>query len=120
MADQDDTAHPLAEEIPASEDEQSDPAADPTKTGEEKKKKKKKNKKNKGKRAAVSADGVPADSPGPAYGHKIPSGMVQQILKGNPSLAGETQGTDPKKIQEMLGQLTLEEMLTGMVRSGSL
>lgn len=106
---------PLAEETVVSEDEHSDAAADPTQPGE--KKKKKKSKKSKGKKAAVIAEDPNLPPPEPASASKISAGMVQQILKANPSLAAETQGTDPKKIQEILGRLTLEEMLTGMVRS---
>lgn len=114
----DHTAEPVADEVPQSEDEQSDAAADPTLVGE-KKKKKKKNKKNKGKGAVASAE-IPSAPPEPAAGHKISPGMMQQILKANPSLAAETQGADPKVVQEMLGNLTVEEMLTGMVSSRNL
>lgn len=110
----DHTADPVADEVPQSEDEQSDAAADPTLVGE--KKKKKKSKKNKGKKVVASASALPEL----AAGHKISSGMMQQILKANPSLAAETQGADPKVIQEMLGRLTVEEMLTGMVSSRNL
>lgn len=74
----------------------------------------------KGKTAAVEADDPILASSKAVSGSKISAGMVQEILKANPSLAAETQGTDPKMIQEMLGQLTLEEMLTGMVCSCSL
>lgn len=114
----DHTAEPVADEIPQSEDEQSDAAADPILVGE-KKKKKKKSKKSKGKKVVASSE-IPSTSPELATGHKISSGMVQQILKANPSLAAETQGADPKMIQEMLGRLTVEEMLTGMVSSRNL
>lgn len=109
---------PLVEETVVSEDEHSDAAADPTQPDE--KKKKKKNKKSKGKKAAVVVEDPNVAAPEPASASKISAGMVQQILKANPSLAAETQGTDPKKIQELLGRLTLEEMLTGMVRPFSL
>lgn len=77
-------------------------------------------KKSKGKTAAVAADDPILASSKAASGSKISAGMIQEILKANPSLAAETQGTDPKMIQEMLGRLTLEEMLTGMVCSCSL
>lgn len=111
----DHTTQPVAEEIPPSEDEQSDAAADPTQVGE-KKKKKKKSKKSKGKNTAASTEGIPSAAPGHAAGNKMSSGMVEQILKSNPSLAAETLGADSKMIQEMLGRLTVDEMLTGMVR----
>lgn len=108
---------PLAEETAVSEDEHSDAAADLTQPGE--KKKKKKSKKSKGKKAAVVAEDPNLASSEPSSASKISAGMVQHILKANPSLAAEAQGADPKKIQEMLGRLTLEEILTGMVRSCS-
>lgn len=73
----------------------------------------------KGKTAAVAADDPILASSKVSSGSKISAGMVQEILKANPSLAAETQGADPKMIQEMLGRLTLEEMLTGMVCSCS-
>lgn len=108
------TTQPVAGEIRPSEDEQSDAAADPTQVGE--KKKKKKSKKSKGKNTAASTEGITSAAPGHAAGNKMSSGMVEQILKSNPSLAAETLGADPKMIQEMLGRLTVDEMLTGMVR----
>lgn len=106
----DHTHHQLTEESVGSEVEQSNVTSDRTQSDE-----KKNSKMVKGKTAAVAAEDPTLASPGPTSGSKISAGMVQQILQANPSLAAETQGSDPKMIQEMLGRLTLEEMLTGMV-----
>lgn len=112
-----------AEEVPAAEDDHSgaeddaENVADLAQPGEGDKKKKKKNKKSKGKKAATANDGEASASAEAASKEKMSPGMVKQLLKNNPSLATETQGMDPKKVQEMLGGLSLQQLLTGMVRS---
>lgn len=47
--------------------------------------------------------------------NNISGALVEQLLKANPSLAGEMQGMDPKKIEEMMKGMNLQDILTGMV-----
>jgi hypothetical protein len=126
MPEESEIVEPLAEEAPASEnvhsgveDKDVEDVADLTRVGESDKKKKKRSKRSKGKKVALVGDGESAASAETAPTNKMSSAMVQQILKNNPSLATETQGMDSKNIQEMLGRLNLEQLLTGMVCSYS-
>ena len=42
--------------------------------------------------------------------------LLEQVMKNNPSLTSGTEGMDPKKLEEMLRGLKLEDIMTGMVR----
>lgn len=113
MSEESKLVEPATEDVHSDAEEVAEDVAEPTQTGTSKKKRKNK---NKGKKTAISDDVVELAAPGEAgEGSKLSAGMVQQILKSNPSLATEAQGMDPKKIQEMMGKLKLEELLTGMV-----
>lgn len=108
---------PTAEEVHSeAEDDDVEDVVDTTQTDEGNKKKKKRSKKSKGKKAAAADEGEGSAVAEAAPTNKMSSAMVEQILKNNPSLATETQGMDPKNIQEMLGRLKLEQLITGMVR----
>jgi len=47
--------------------------------------------------------------------NNISGALVEQLLKANPSLAGEMQGMEPKKVEEMMRRMNLQDILTGMV-----
>jgi len=47
--------------------------------------------------------------------NNISGALVEQLLKANPSLAGEMQGMEPKKVEEMMRGMNLQDILTGMV-----
>jgi len=47
--------------------------------------------------------------------NNISGTLVEQLLKANPSLAGEMRGMEPKKIEEMMKGMNLQDILTGMV-----
>jgi glycylpeptide N-tetradecanoyltransferase len=44
--------------------------------------------------------------------------LVEQLLRANPSLAGEMQGMDSKKIEEVMRGMSLQDISTGMATGG--
>ncbi|KAL7276479.1 glycylpeptide N-tetradecanoyltransferase [Rhizina undulata] len=88
-------------------------------------KKKKKNKKKKKAATAAAAtsvaevvdNGEGSSTAGAGRKEKevtLPSHVVDQLLKNNPSLAAETKGLEGTKLEEMLRGLKMEDLLTGM------
>jgi hypothetical protein len=49
--------------------------------------------------------------------NNISGPLVEQLLKANPSLAGEMRGMEPKKVEELLKRMNLQDIMTGMVGS---
>jgi hypothetical protein len=58
---------------------------------------------------------APKARSGEAAMNNISGPLVDQLLKANPSLAGEMQGMDPKKVEEVMKHMNLQDIMTGMV-----
>ncbi|KAI5778522.1 acyl-CoA N-acyltransferase [Geopyxis carbonaria] len=73
---------------------------------------------SKGKGKAPAAPRTAGPSGDDATRNQISTGMVNELLKNNPSLAGEMQGMEREKMEEMVRRMRLEEILTGMAPGG--
>lgn len=116
MSEESKITEPITEDVHTDTEEVVEEVnADTTQTGASKKKKKKGGKKVKKAAASNDVESEALEAAETGESSDMGSGMVKTILKNNPSLAAETRGMDPKKIQEMLSRLKLEELMTGMV-----
>lgn len=80
-----------------------------------------KKKKPKRKRAKIHLAGEGASSSGPGESSvgssKLPSTVVDSLLRNNPSLQSEVGGMGKEKAEDLLRKLNVSDLLTGMVRS---
>lgn len=119
MSEESKITDPTTEDVPSDTEEVvGEVNADTAQSGPTKKKKKKGGKKVRKVAASNNAGSEALEGAETGESSELGSGMVQRILKNNPSLAAETQGMDPKKVQEKLSKMKLEDLLTGMAPGG--
>lgn len=98
------------EDEEADEDDAPPDASNPDAVAASSATKKKKSKKRKLKNALTGKKEGEASASG------LTGEQLQQVLEHNPSLKAEVSGMDEKKMQEMLKTLSVQDILSGMVR----